>query len=109
MKVNNPGLHIASYGKLSDIRRSLKAGNYTSCFIDSINMISDSDPAAFEVLRKDFPEVLFAIIMQSTKDGKFKGSNEYAHNSDINIKVDFGVARTIKNRFGELAEYRVFG
>jgi predicted ATP-dependent serine protease len=61
-----------------------------------------------ESLRKDFPEVLFAIIMQSTKDGKFKGSNEYAHNSDINIKVEQGKASTIKNRFNELGDFEIF-
>ncbi|MBT3422821.1 MAG: hypothetical protein HOG05_06385 [Bacteroidetes bacterium] len=58
--------------------------------------------------RAKFPDVLFAIIMQSTKDGKFKGSNEYAHNSDINIKIEKGVAETIKNRFGKLGTYEVF-
>lgn len=71
-------------------------------------MIQDVTPANFENLRKENPEVVFAIIMQSTKDGKFKGSNEYAHNSDINIKVAESKAETIKNRFNSLSEFQIF-
>ncbi len=45
--------------------------------------------------RQDFSNILLAIIMQSTKDGKFKGSNEYAHNSDININLILGLLRQL--------------
>jgi hypothetical protein len=106
--VDNDQIHITAHTSLKEIRKALRDYNYKFCFIDSINMLVDSTPHDLEKLRSDFPEVLFAIIMQSTKDGKFKGSNEYAHNSDINIKIEKGLASTIKNRFGELGEFEVF-
>jgi len=102
-------IHIVPYTTLKEIEKILKKYDYSFCFIDSINMMSDADAGLFEKLRNKFPSVLFAIIMQSTKDGKFKGSNEYAHNSDINIKIIAGgMAETIKNRFNELKTYEVF-
>jgi prefoldin subunit 5 len=106
--INNDNIHITSHTTLKDIRKALKTYDYQFCFIDSINMIVDVTTQEFEKLRNDFPDILFAIIMQSTKDGKFKGSNEYAHNSDINIKVEKGVASAIKNRFNALREYEIF-
>lgn len=106
--INSDNIHITAHKSLREIRKALKTYDYQFCFIDSINMLSDAKPEVLEKLRNDFPDVLFAIIMQSTKDGKFKGSNEYAHNSDINIHVDQGIASTIKNRFNELREYQIF-
>ena len=70
--------------------------------------IRNVSPDSFEDLRSKFNDVCFAIIMQSTKDGTFKGSNEYAHNSDINIKIHEGKAITIKNRFSELKSINIF-
>lgn len=106
--ISTDNIHITAHKSLKDIRKALKVYDYQFCFIDSINMLSDAKPEVLEKLREDFPNVLFAIIMQSTKDGKFKGSNEYAHNSDINILVEKGNASAIKNRFNELKEYEVF-
>ena len=106
--INSDNIHISAHTSLKEVRKALKTYEYQFCFIDSINMLSDSKPELLEKLRNDYPETLFAIIMQSTKDGKFKGSNEYAHNSDINIQVDAGLAMTIKNRFNELKQYDIF-
>ena len=108
LNITSDNLHITDYSTLSQIRKAIKDYNYQFCFIDSINMIKDADPFSFEKLRGEFPEVVFAIIMQSTKDSKFKGSNEYAHNSDINIKDAAGKAVTIKNRFNQLRNYTIF-
>lgn len=106
--ITSDNIHITKYNTLKETSSKLKSIDFKFCFIDSINMIRDASPEALEDLRAKFPDVLFAIIMQSTKDGKFKGSNEYAHNSDINIKIEKGVAETIKNRFGKLGTYEVF-
>ncbi|MBT3424875.1 MAG: hypothetical protein HOD63_08000 [Bacteroidetes bacterium] len=106
--ITSDNIHITAYNSLKETSSKLKSIDFKFCFIDSINMIKDSSPEALEDLRAKYPDVCFAIIMQSTKDGKFKGSNEYAHNSDINIKIEKGVAETIKNRFGKLGTYEVF-
>lgn len=106
--ISNEDIHITAFTKLSEIRSALKKYNYAFCFIDSINMIVDAEPDKLEKLRNDYSDTCFAMILQSTKDGKFKGSNEYAHNSDIHIKVTAGLAETEKNRFNQLSEYEVF-
>lgn len=54
------------------------------------------------------PTVSIIMIFQFTKNGQFKGGNEWPHEVDTVIKVEAGVARTEKNRFNELSKIDVF-
>lgn len=101
-------LYIAAFNTLDQITKVLKKSNYKFCFIDSINLIKDATPEAFDKFRKQCPTIAFFMIMQSNKDGKYKGSSEYSHSSDINIEVVDGVATTIKTRFNKSCSYKVF-
>jgi len=48
-------------------------------------------------------------ILHSTKDHKYKGETDFGYLTDINVRVDEGVAETIKNRFGPIGqEFSVF-
>ena len=47
-------------------------------------------------------------VFQATKDGNFKGSNEFAHDVDVVIEVDNGIAFTEKSRFGGNGEIKVY-
>jgi len=108
LHITSPLIHICEKFTIDQIRQVLQKSDYAACIIDSINKIIEITPEAFESLRKEFPEVCFVIILQSNKDGSFKGSNEYAHNSDINIKAEAGKANTHKNRFHVFTEYQIF-
>ena len=73
---------------------------YDTVFIDSVNH------AGYEAeqLRKLNKNVSFVFVFQTTKDGNFRGSQEYLHDVDTCIKVEGMNAYTEKNRFGAPAD-----
>lgn len=75
--------------------------------VDSVNHAKWSLPDMLAWSHKH-PQVSILMIFQFTKDGKFKGVNEWPHEVDTVIKVDNGIARTEKNRFKELSQIQVF-
>ena len=57
-------------------------------------------------LKNKNPETGFVFIFHATKDGKFKGGNELAHEVDVIIEVEDGKA-TASGRFNAGGEMRV--
>lgn len=57
-----------------------------------------------EMLRDKLRDVAFVCILQNTKEGLFKGSNEWRHNCDIFIKCENLNAKSLKTRYGKLGE-----
>jgi predicted ATP-dependent serine protease len=76
---------------------------YDMVVIDSVNHIKWSHEQ-IEVLRAKCKNTAFVAIMQSKKDGDFKGEQDFAHNSDIMIKVESMTAKQYKSRFGPPSE-----
>jgi|GEM_PF-1976424 len=68
--------------------------------LDSVSYMKLT-PDAIQVFRKENPAVSIIGIMQCTKDGKMKGSEEFAHNADIVVEVENFIAKTNKNRFSK--------
>lgn len=66
-------------------------------FIDSVSK-AGIDVNDIDALRKMHPEVSFIFIYHTTKEGKFKGVNEHAHEVDVIIQVEKGKA-TSTGRF----------
>lgn len=66
-------------------------------FIDSVSK-AGMDVNAIDQLRKMHPDTSFIFIYHTTKEGKFKGVNEHAHEVDVIIQVDKGKA-TSTGRF----------
>jgi deoxyadenosine/deoxycytidine kinase len=66
-------------------------------FIDSVSK-AGMDVNDIDALRKMHPEVSFIFIYHTTKEGKFKGVNEHAHEVDVIIQVEKGKA-TSTGRF----------
>jgi deoxyadenosine/deoxycytidine kinase len=66
-------------------------------FIDSVSK-AGMDVNDIDSLRKMHPEVSFIFIYHTTKEGKFKGVNEHAHEVDVIIQVEKGKA-TSTGRF----------
>lgn len=69
--------------------------SYDVIFFDSINDMK-IDPEALMAITKKKATV---AIYQCTKDGKYKGVSEYAHDCDVKIRVESMRAFTEKNRF----------
>ncbi len=102
LEADHPQLIVADY-----LPQNLTP--YDVIVIDSVNTFQLS-PEALRNLRKQYPGKIFIHILQCTKDGKFKGSQEYEHDVDVVICVENGIASTIghKNRFGKCGEMEVW-
>ena len=77
-------------------------------FFDSVNKLRLS-PQNLEDLRERHPEKSFVSIFQTTKEGSFRGSQEFMHDMDIVIEVpEKGIAvQTGRyNQGGELAIFK---
>ena len=79
---------------------------YSFVFIDSLNFAKIT-VKELEQLKADYPTVSFITILQSTKGGNFRGSQEYAHNCDVIITIENGIA-TQKGRFQAQSSCYVF-
>jgi predicted ATP-dependent serine protease len=64
--------------------------------IDSVNTLN-LDPHDLEKLPKN---KAYAYIFQCTKDGNYRGSQEFEYNADTVIEVADMTAKMHKNRFG---------
>lgn len=67
-------------------------------------------PEDVKALRNLYPNTIFISIFQVTKEGKYKGSQEYEHDVDVVIRAENGTVSTVgcKNRFGAGGEINVF-
>lgn len=110
-KITDFGLDKANvdFGNFRDytqIRNVLKQNDYSFVFIDSVNFINLT-PQQVEDLKDENPDTAFVTIQQATKQGFARGSQEFAHNSDIIIEVVDGVAYA-QGRFGPPSEMQIF-
>lgn len=71
---------------------------YKFLFLDSANKagINFED---WEEIKKSNPQMSTIAVLQTTKEGNFKGGQEWTHNADIVIEVINGVA-TARGRYG---------
>ena len=100
-------------------RSNLKFGNFTGyeqiknnvdgydfVFIDSLDFAKIT-VEEMEELKALNPKTSFITVKQVTKDGKFRGSQEYAHNCDIIVSIENGIANQ-KGRYNPEAQMKVF-
>jgi hypothetical protein len=90
--------------KSSDIKDLAK--KYKLVILDSINHMKIT-PEELENIREEAKRTAFLSVMQSTKDGSFKGSQDFAHNSDIMIEMVNMEARQYKSRFAPKADIKI--
>ena len=100
LKNSNGTFSISEYPPkdLEDLNTLVK--DFDFIVIDSINY-AGLTPSDIEKLREENPTLSIVGIAQSTKNGEFKGSNEYLHNCDIHIKAVNGVAEQYKSRYAK--------
>lgn len=101
---NRTNLNFANYKGYEEIKEGINGYNFV--FIDSLDFAKIT-VEEMEELKLANPAVSFVTIKQVTKDGKFRGSQEYAHNCDIIIEIIDGIANQ-KGRYNPQAEMEVF-
>lgn len=101
---NRSDLNFANYKGFEEIKNGIS--EYDFVVIDSLDFAKIS-VEEMEQLKSLNPETSFITIKQVTKDGKFRGSQEYAHNCDIIIEIIDGIAHQ-KGRYNAQSQMEVF-
>jgi len=104
--MDNPNLDFANFRTYEQIKEALHVRKYSFVFIDSVNFIKIT-PEDIEDLKAMNKNTAFITIQQATKNGNFRGSQEFAHNCDAVIKVESGKAFH-QGRFQEPTEMDIF-
>ena len=104
--MDNNNLDFANFRDFEQIKNAVNKGKYKFVFIDSVNFIKIT-PEDVEDIKSENPSTAFITIQQATKNGNFRGSQEFAHNCDIVIRVEAGMASQ-QGRFQEPTEMNVF-
>jgi predicted ATP-dependent serine protease len=99
-------LHFSNFREAEPIMELADSGEFDFLFIDSVNYIKIT-PEQIEEIKARNPDLSVITIQQATKDGNYKGDTAYAHNCDIVVVVDKGVA-TQRGRFNDEAAIEVF-
>jgi hypothetical protein len=90
-KIGNPNLHFAP-----DINESV-LGQFDTIFLDSANSLKLT-PALMKELMKRHPGKLWILIVQTTKEGDFRGGQDWEHLVDIAGEVSNRKLILRKNR-----------
>ena len=101
---NRTDLNFANFTGYDEIKENIKG--YDFVFIDSLDFAKIT-VEEMEELKADNPTISFVTVKQVTKDGKFRGSQEYAHNCDIIVEIIDGIAHQ-KGRYSPISEMEVF-
>ncbi len=76
-------------------------------FFDSVNKLRLT-PMELEELGEKYPEKSFISIFQTTKDGQFRGSQEFMHDMDIVIEVPEKGKAIQTGRYNQGGELNIF-
>ncbi len=79
---------------------------YQFVFIDSVSKAGLSSQELTR-LRKENPKTAFIFIFHTTKEGNFRGKQDFAHDVDVIIEVENGVAKA-NGRFGVGERMEIF-
>ena len=101
---NRTHLKFANFKGYEEIKDNISG--YEFVFIDSLDF-ANITVDEMEELKELNPTTSFITVKQVTKDGKFRGSQEYAHNCDIIVEIIEGIAYQ-KGRYNPKAEMEVF-
>ncbi|MDX1903023.1 MAG: hypothetical protein SFU27_02595 [Thermonemataceae bacterium] len=82
-------------------RKTLPAdvSKYDFVFVDSATVL-EIEPIDIADLKKTNPNTSFIFVLQVTKDGNFRGSQEWTHNVDIIVITNDRGEATSKGRYG---------
>jgi hypothetical protein len=95
LKAVHPKLYVAE-----EIPENFSDFNFV--FIDSVSR-ANLTIEDLNRLRSDYPRVAFIFIFHTTKNGQFRGQNQFAHDVDVIIEVKDGKAKS-NGRFNTSSE-----
>ena len=98
---NRTHLKFANFKGYEEIKDNISG--YEFVFIDSLDFAN----ITVDEMEELNPTTSFVTVKQVTKDGKFRGSQEYAHNCDIIVEIIEGIAYQ-KGRYNPQSEMEVF-
>lgn len=81
--------------------------HYDFVFLDSVSKLKLT-PEALDKLKKANPKTSFIYIFQVTKDGKFRGRNDFQHDVDVVIEVPEKGRAIQFGRFNQGGEIQIF-
>jgi predicted ATP-dependent serine protease len=80
---------------------------YDFIFLDSVNKLGLS-AQDLDTLKHSYPNKSFIYVFQTTKEGNFRGANEFQHDVDIVIEVPEKGLAVQNGRFNQGGEMRIF-
>jgi len=80
---------------------------YQFVILDSVNKLG-LNPQDLAKLKADNPGVCFIYVFQTTKEGKFRGTNEFQHDVDVVIEVPEQGKAVQYGRFNQGGEMDIF-
>jgi len=98
--VAHPNLDVADH-----ILEDLELYDYV--FIDSVNSLKLSTQD-LQTLKRNNPGKSFIYIFQTTKDGNFRGANEFQHDVDVVIEVPERGLAVQHGRFNQGGQMNIF-
>lgn len=98
--VAHPNLFVSSY-----LPEDLTG--YDFIFLDSVNRL-ELTPEDLNRLRAKNPSKSFIFVFQTSKDGKFKGSQSFQHDVDVVIEVPERGKAVQMGRFSQGGEIEIF-
>lgn len=99
-EVTHPELYVSDY-----LPQDLSS--YDFVFLDSVTKLR-LKPDDLVRLGKRYPNISFVYVFQATKNGAFRGSNEFQHDVDVVIEVPYKGFATQYGRFNQGGEMRIF-
>lgn len=94
-------LRLADFSSGEELLQETPPNAFHFVIIDSLNNM-EIDVQQLSEIENMFNRSAVITISQTTKDGKFRGSQEVLHNADITLKVEQGLAECLKNRFNSI-------
>lgn len=85
--IGNPNIDLTQVRNIVELKKILDTGAYDFVFIDLVQDYENAKPKTFKDLKESYPNIGFHLVMESTKDGQFKGDNGWEHLPDELIDV----------------------
>lgn len=98
--VKHPNLFVSSY--LPD-----DLAEYDFIMLDSVNKLG-LNPKDLEILRRKNPGKSFVFVFQTTKEGVFRGNNEFQHDVDVVVDIPEKGKAVQFGRYNQGGEMKIF-
>lgn len=106
-RVNNFGLTENPDYQFHHTYQGLPIEEYDLVILDSVTSLHLS-LEEFEAMRKRYTKTIFMLVLQVTKENKFRGSMKWPHDLNAVLVAKDGKLFHTKNRYGGIGEIDIF-